>query len=89
MCLPYVLPMFLLTQGSPLRDVLNFKLLFVERFLKIGQKEKTGFTFCVISCIVFLNRVGDPALSAVGTGSCPMDEGIYFHDGVTAPAAHI
>jgi hypothetical protein len=56
---------------------------------KNGQKEKTGFTFAFVSYIIFLNRVGDLALSAVGTGSCPMDEGIHFHDGVTAPAAHI
>ena len=32
------------------------------------------------------NRVGDLALSATGTGSCPEDEG-KFCDGVTAPAA--
>ena len=32
------------------------------------------------------NRVGDLALSAAGTGSCPGDEGIIC-DGVTAPAA--
>ena len=31
------------------------------------------------------NRVGDPALSATGTGSCPEDEG-NFCDGVAAPA---
>ena len=38
--------------------------------------------------MMWLNRVGDLALSATGTGSCPEDEG-NFCDGVTAPAAHI
>jgi hypothetical protein len=52
-------------------------------------KWKNILYFSDIFCIIFLNRVGDLALSAVGTGSCPMDEGIHFHDGVTAPAAHI
>ena len=33
-----------------------------------------------------MNRVGDLALSATGTGSCPEDEGYAFHDGVAAPA---
>ena len=36
--------------------------------------------------MMWLNRVGDLALSATGTGSCPEDEG-NFCDGVTAPAA--
>ena len=31
------------------------------------------------------NRVGDLALSAIGTGSCPKDEG-FFHDEAAAPA---
>ena len=33
-----------------------------------------------------MNRVGDLALSASGTGSCPEDEVYAFHDGVAAPA---
>ena len=31
------------------------------------------------------NRVGDLALSAIGTGSCRKDEG-FFHDEAAAPA---
>ena len=46
---------------------------------------KNLFTFPVTSCIVIPNRVGDLALSAIGTGSCPKDEGM-FHDEITAPA---
>ena len=38
--------------------------------------------------MIATNRVGDDALSATGTGSCPEDEG-FFHDAVSAPAAHI
>ena len=51
----------------------------------LPEQEKLGFTFLGESCIVFTNRVGDLALSATGTGSCPEDEG-FFHDEVTAPA---
>ena len=52
---------------------------------KSGKKTRTLFTFGTLWCIVCGNRVGDPALSATGTGSCPEDEG-FFHDEVTAPA---
>ena len=44
------------------------------------------FTFGGKWCMMCANRVGDLALSATGTGSCPEDEGM-FCDGVTAPAA--
>ena len=50
--------------------------------------EKLVFTFSAKWCMIAPNRVGDLALSATGTGSCPVDEG-YFCDEVTAPAAHI
>ena len=33
------------------------------------------FTNPFLWCILLANRVGDPALSATGTGSCPEDEG--------------
>ena len=43
------------------------------------------FTFSSTCCIIAPNRVGDLALSATGTGSCPEDEGL-FHDEAAAPA---
>ena len=56
------------------------------QFTYLSMIQKLLFTFSSKWCMILPNRVGDLALSATGTGSCPEDEGI-FCDGVTAPAA--
>ena len=45
------------------------------QFIFLAVPANQVFTFSYKSCTISSNRVGDLALSATGTGSCPEDEG--------------
>ena len=60
--------------NRPTRRAINC-MPFLLSIYSSRKNRKRVFTFLSISCNIEPNRVGDLALSATGTGSCPEDEG--------------